>query len=614
MTRLHLDIETRSRVDLTSCGVYAYVNDPDFRILMCSWALDDDPVQNFTNIDEIHDIPGLFDPEVEKVAHNAQFERICFSRSLGLEGFWNPEDWLDTQALAAEAGYPLKLEKLAKALKVSEKDSAGTRLINLFSKPNSRTGEFVQPQDRPVQWREFIDYCNQDVITMRECLAKLPGWPTDLERQVWNTDQRINDRGILVDLELAALAVAANEENQVGFHAEMRELLDVENPNSVVQIKRGFAKLGLQLPNLRRETIEALLDHSDPLDPDHRRALELRLETSLVASDKYSAAIRSASPDSRYRGGLFFHGAHTGRWSSKGVQIQNPPKLTFTRVNPKTGKEEHDAAMENAAILDLHLGLGADPATLKKLVRAMFLGPFTVIDYASIEARILAWWAGEQWAVRAFEADRDIYVETANRMGGLTRAQGKIAVLALGYAGSEGSLRNMGYGAGMSREKVMELVYAWRRANPRIVRLWRTMESTFMSGGKVGVIEIDKIGQDRRVLLPSGRTLTYHNVRVGQGEHGQRILFSGPQGQTADTYGGRLTENIVQAISRDILAQALVRLESEGIPVVIHCHDEVVIDGIHDIESVSKIMCDVSWAEGLPLAAEGYYCSRYRKG
>lgn len=608
MTELWLDIETRARVDLRTCGVYAYTADPEFRILMCAFGLDDDEIQITTDIDEIHD---LVQQAIPKTAHNAQFERLSFSASLG-QRYWDPKDWRCTQAQAAEAGYPLKLEELAKKLGGEQKDSAGTRLINLFSKPNPRTGRFVTPEEKPEEWEQFKEYCIQDVVTMRDCSRKMPRL-SEFEQQIWETDQRINDRGVLADLELAERAIESDDINLAGYHAELQTMLGITNANSIPQLKKGLEKINLRLPDLQKDTIDEVLRRDPGLTDQQRRALWLRQETALVASDKYRAAVRSANDDCRYRGGFFFFGAHTGRWSSKGVQIQNLAKLAFTRIDPQTEKEIHDEAMENAAILDLLLGHQADALTLKKLVRAMFLGPFTVVDYASIEARILAWWAGEKWAVDAFRANRDIYTETANRMGGLTRAQGKIAVLALGYNGSKGSLRNMGYGEGMSDEKVMELVYAWRRANPKIVRLWKLVETAFINGGRVGIVEFVKKGKDREIHLPSGRIMHYRNVRMGQGEHGPRILFDS-RGRMADTYGGRLTENVVQAISRDILATALIRLDNEGYAPVIHVHDEAVLEGIHDIDLVAKLMCDVPWAEGLPLAAEGFHCERYRKG
>lgn len=599
---LWLDIETYSSVDLKKFGVYAYAASPDFEILMCAWSTElDGPTHIAVGWDEINAIPGLWDDDVVKEAQNAQFERVCFSNFLvpGTTEYLDPQYWMCTAAMGAEVGLPQSLEQMAKALGAEEKDSAGTRLINLFCKP--QRGKRVMPEDKPEQWEEFKAYCIQDVDTMKDIRRRVKGWPNELERQVYIVDQKINDRGLAVDLDLARVAIETDAKNQIAYREEMCTILEIDNAGSVQQIQKALAREKLVLPDLRQETVEKTLARTN-LNHVQRRALELRKETALVASKKFEAVVGAANADSRYRGGLKFFGAHTGRWSSKGVQIQNLPKETIDHPE--------------AAILDLHLGLGADALTLKALVRSLFVGPYTVVDYASIEARILAWIANEQWALDAFADKRDIYVETANRMGGLTRSQGKIAVLALGFAGSVGSLRGMGYGVGMSDEKVLELVYAWRRANPKIVRTWKQFESVFMSGGEIARVNVVKDGKDRAVVLPSGRPIVYRNVGLSQhgGQHGPRIMFDGAKGFRTDTYGGRLTENVVQAISRDILAQALLNLDEEGLDVVAHIHDEAVIEGTHDIEYVSKVMCDVSWAKGLPLDAEGFHCDRYMKG
>lgn len=615
MINLYCDIESYSSVDLKKFGAYAYSASPDFEILMCAWSIGNGPVEIAVGREEIEEIPGLRDPNVRKWAHNAPFERICFSRFFGLpEGEFLPvEEWEDSQALGAEAGLPKSLSKMARALGGEQKDEAGTRLINLFCKPVR--GKRLMPKDRPEQWQEFIDYCIQDVVTLKDIVRKLPDWPKD-ERRVFHVDQIINDRGVLIDLELAQMAVDVDAVNQTLYRTELCKLLEIENAGSVQQIMKGLEKIGLKLPNLQQETVEKALERPK-ITEDQRRALILRQETALVASAKYQAALGSAGSDGRYRGGLRFFGAHTGRWSAGGVQLQNPPKDLLTPKNSALSDEQArqvEQAAVAAAILDLRLGLGAEATQLKALVRAMYVGPYSVLDYAAIEARILAWWAREMWAVEAFLNKRDIYTETAKRMGGLTRQQGKIAVLALGYGGSVGSLRGMGYGVGMTDEKVLELVHAWRRANPKIVKLWRAFESLFMDGGRIGVIEVERHGKNRSIILPSGRPIIYNNVGLSEGAHGPRIMFDGAKGFRTDTYGGRLVENVVQAMSRDVLARALVNLEAEGLRSVFHVHDEVVIEGEHDLEQVAALMCDVPWAKGLPLDAEGFHCDRYMKG
>lgn len=619
MTKLHLDIETRSRIDLRRTGVYRYVKCPDWRILMCSWAIDDGPVSTVFSAEELLALPGLLDPDVAKVAHNAQFERVNFSELLHRRGklgpmeYLSPEDWHDTQALVAEWGYPQKLALAAKSIGGEQKDEAGTRLINLFSKPN-RQGKWNSPLTHPMEWLDFVAYCEQDVETMRSIddhIEKLGGWPTEMERRVFMADQRINDRGIAIDVSLAQKAEAAALENQSLQSARVTEITGMENPNSVPQWGAWLKKEGLKAANLREETVSKLL--GTDLTPKQREALELRLELALAASKKYGAALGAVLPDGRLRGTLKFFGAHTGRWAGRGTQVQNLPRATF----------DTDAEVE-AAILDLELDLGGDPQTLKKLVRPMFLHPTggTVVDYSSIEARVLAWEANETWALEAFEKGRDIYVETAERMGGLTRAQGKIAVLALGYNGAAGSLRAMAtdrddFINGKSDKQLMsDLVYPWRQANARIVKFWAEMEKGFRRGGPVGDhLFWEKDGMDRYLRLPSGRVIGYHDCGVTRQGDRERLWFRGTNGFRTDTYGGRLAENATQAIARDVMAEALVRLQDNGYHPVAHVHDEILVEGQHDVEEITRIMTvPPDWAYGLPIDGEGFTCERYKKG
>lgn len=601
---LYLDIETYSDVDLTKYGVYKYVESPNFEILMCAWAYDDDPIRVAIGREEIDAMPFWLDTDGLKVAHNAPFERICFSahEKMPPGQYLDPEPWEDTAAIAAECGYPRKLEDLAVALGAEEKDSAGTALINWFCKPD-RNGNRRMPEDHPEKWAMFLAYCVQDVATLRDVHRRLPGWPSQAERDTFIVDQRINDRGIKIDREMAAEAIRADEEGRASAGLELQTLLGIDNAGSVPQVTQGLANIGLELPNLRQETIELAL--SVPLPEPQRLALELRQQTALVAARKYSAALGSCSSDGRLRGQFRFFGAHTGRWSSRGVQIQNLPRVLLEQI------EEH--------ILDLLLGFNPGPEVLKGLVRSLFVGPFTVVDYSAIEARVLAWIAGEQWVLDAFRLHRDIYVETAKRMSTerrpLSRQQGKVAVLALGYQGGINSLRHMG--ADGTDEELTILRDAYRSANPKIKRIWTTMERAFVEGGKAGRLRVERVnrGRDRHLILPSGRPLVYHGVRVFGSGYEQRISFDDPKGFRAETYGGRLIENATQAVSRDILAEALVRLEDDGYPVVGHVHDEVIVDGEFDVEEISRIMCQQpTWGDDLPLAAEGFVTQRYRKG
>jgi DNA polymerase len=626
MTQLYVDIETYSSVDLKKSNVYRYTEAPDFEIMFAWWAVDDEPLQLALGAAAIADIPYLWDDDVTKVAHNAAFERICFSefirrREGGPEGYLPPEPWLDTMALASEAGYPKSLEQLAKVLGAEDKDTAGTRLINLFCKPN-RAGKRTMPEDKPVEWAQFLEYGRQDVVTLRDVHQRLPHWPTETERQVYLTDQRINDTGIPVDVEMAALAVATAEDNRMQDELEIMHLTGIENPGSNPQMLAWFKSVGLEIPNLQAATVTEMLARPDTDDVAptalQRRVLELRQELALVAAKKYSAALDRVNADGRLRGSFQFFGAHTGRWAGRGVQLQNLPSATL-------GDEDDDEqAIETAiaaGVLDLKMGMGASAHTLKALVRAMFTGPFTVVDYAAIEARVVAWLAGEQWALGAFADGRDIYVETAERMGGLTRKEGKVAVLALGYNGGVNSLRVMG--AEGDDKKLQFLVTQWRDANRAIVGLWADMNEAFIAGDMaVGDhMYIEKDGADRLVRLPSGRAVVYHDLKARWKDtpFGRRrvISFADPKGPgfRTDTYGGKLCENVTQAVARDILAEALVRLQQRGYPVVGHVHDELLVLGQYPVAEICNIMTEKpAWAAGLPLDGAGFNCARYRKG
>lgn len=619
MTRLYIDIETRSRTDV-KMGVYRYAADPDFEILMAAWSLDGGETQVALGREQIEAIPGLLDPAVQKVAHNAAFERVCFSRFFGMPvgRYLPPEQWDDTMALAAEHGYPQSLDALAKALGAEEKDTAGTRLINRFCVPN-RAGGFYGPSDYPDEWRAFVEYCRQDVDTLVDVARRVGTWPPG-EWELFCTDQHINDRGIALDRRLAETAVDAAELNAMEQELEMMALTGVENVNSLPQLLEWFKSVGHPLPNLRAETVEQKLKDLRAAPDgaeDVIRALELRQDLALVASKKFLSALGSVGEDDRLRGAFRFFGAHTGRWAGRGTQLHNLPRAQL----------DTEADTERV-IGTLHGGGRASSYELKALVRALFTGPFVVSDYSAIEARVVAWLAGEQWVLDAFEAGRDIYVETAGRMFDLEgeaararRRDGKVAVLALGYNGGIGSLRVMGADGSDSRLK--GLVDRWRKTNPAIVEMWSQMDSLFYSGGRLssGLIQVEREGRDRYVRLPSGRAITYHGVasRLENGPYGprRRLTFRDPRKNwtRVDTYGGRLTENVTQAVARDVLGVALGELLQRGYSVVGHVHDEVLVEGgPEDLDDVVDAMCTKpAWAAGLPIAAEAFTTHRYRK-
>ena len=628
-----LDIETFSRVDLKNSSVYRYVEDPDFQILMLSYAVGwDAPVQSTTNPDRIREIARLAeDPNYTIWAHNANFERICFSAVLGYAvgygEYLSPENFEDTQALAAEWGYPQRLDRLALALGGEQKDEAGTRLINLFSKPN-RAGERILPEDRPEEWQEFLDYCDQDVVTLRDVASRLRGWPTDSEREVWIADQYINDYGIDVDVELAEIAVDESGTNRIEQELEISSLTGILNPNSTQQLLSWFTSSGLEIPDMKAATVRGFLARED-LTSTQRRVLELRQDLALTASSKYIAALNRVNSDRRLRGSFQFFGAHTGRWAGRGVQLQNLPSASLPILDDE-GQELDDPTNDQinrsieSNILDLKMGNGADANTLKSLIRPMFRGPIAVVDYAAIEARVLAWLAGETWALEAFQAGRDIYVETAERMGGLTRDEGKVAVLALGYNGGIGSLRSMN--AKGSDEKLQMYVNQWRGTNQEIVDFWPSTEMAFRNGNtQLGEhVYIERGGDsERRIVLPSGRGISYHRVgtkwgTTPWGSPVRQLSFTDARNypRRLDTYGGRLTENITQAVARDVLAAAVLRVRGAGYRVVGHVHDEILVEASTDdeLDEITQlIITPEPWMDGLPIAAEGFIAPRYRK-
>lgn len=630
--RLWVDIETRSTVDLRNTTPYRYVEDPQFRILIGGWSTTGEKVEMSYSQDEILDVPELRDSSVLKVAHNAAFERVCFSRAYGLPTgrYLPPEEWHDTQAIAGEMGYPQSLEGLAVALGAEKKDSAGTALINLFCKPN-RKGGWNGPDTHPLKWLDFVDYCQQDVYTLIDVDRRMGWWTSEMERLVYLADQRINDTGFKIDVDLARSAMKAAERNQAAQEEEVRAMTGLENPGSQPQMMKWCRSVGLKNPDLRKETVAYLLEQD--LHPDVRRVLELRQELALAAPKKFSSALGSLSSDGRLRGTIRFFGAHTGRWAGRGTQPHNLPRAQFETRDPFTGKKEFDELGQNQAILDLLMGEDVDTHSLKALVRSMFLGPLTVVDYAAIEARVVAWLAGEEWALQAFREGRDIYVETAERMSTpgkqLDRFQGKVAVLALGYNGAVGSLRAMG--AGGSDDDLARLVHQWRKANPRICRLWADLQNAFGDTGPVGehlyiTDSKDELGRAVHIHLPSGRAITYHAVkweryrvtdpRTGRPVNKEGWRFRNPARpyNRIGTYGGRLTENVTQAVARDILAEALVRLVDEGHRVVGHVHDEAIVEG-EELDEVERLMVrSPSWAKGLPIDGEGFVTARYRKG
>lgn len=650
---LWIDLETRSSYPLTGpqrVTPYVYVESPDWAILCASWAVGSGEVHDAVGHEEILEIPGLLDNKVVKVAHNAQFERVNLSRLAGLPvgEYLNPASFVDTQAIAANYGFRRSLAGFAEQQDGEQKDEAGTRLINLFCKPD-RKGVFATADSHPDEWEAFVRYCNQDVVTMRDAARRLGlGFPTDMERRVFETDQKVSDRGVLIDTGLSVAAQKAFEENRSEAIGEMNRITGLENANSVAQLGPWLKHVkGLPVPpsakgeySLASGAVDKLLETAT--DPESVRVLRLRQESAAASVAKFAATSRNTNGDSRIRGTLRYGGAHTLRWAGSGPQLHNLPKDRFEKIIDDEAVFDEEA--QTAAIDTLMSGGSVPTADLKKLVRAQLVGPFVVVDYSNIEGRVLAWLDGEQWVLDAVTEGRDIYVETAAQMGpNFTRQQGKVTVLACGYGGGGNAILKMGGEAllddpdSMSHEEKVEalkpLAYQWRAANAKAPLFWSACERAFEFGGAINDnIDVEVRGNSRYIWLPSGRALGYHNVRRGwfqpRGEDGKpvgsprrQMLFDNPSpkgngSRTNHTFGGRLAENIVQAVARDVLAEAIVRLEDAGKRVVAHVHDEILVERVdgETVEEVASIMETLpTWAAGLPVASAGHVCERYHK-
>jgi DNA polymerase len=628
VTLAFIDFETYSCTDLKKSGAYRYVEDPTFEVLMLAISLDGGPVESYVGEQRILEVlrPLLARDDVRFVAHNANFERIVMSALLGMPvgTYLHPRKFICTAVLAAEYSLPRSLDKLGETLGGARKDSAGTRLINLFSKPYRR--KRVLPEDRPEEWLEFIAYCVQDVYTLIDVFRRLPKkWPTDVERPLWEANELLNDRGVKIDVAMVAAAVFAGDELKARLMAESKEITGLANPNSTQQLHGWLAERGAPLENLQKETVETALELNDEMPDDVRRVLEIRLETSLASLKKFEAALRGVNDDDRLRGHIRFFAAHTGRFGGTGVQTQNLTREILAAVKAYflDCKEREVEPLQSdidkvvqGEVDRLIAGEGEITSEfLKGLIRPMFVGPFTGVDFSAIEARVIAWLAHEKWVLDAFAEGRDIYVETANRLGeGYTRQQGKVAVLALGFGGGEGALLRMG--AEGTSEELQIIKRLWRTTNPAIVRFWRACELGFKQGGKAGRITFRKFGKDMHAILPSGRALIYRDVRVFHDPiEGERLTYMDPKGYRADTWGGSIAENVTQAVARDVLAESMVRMTERGYPIVLHVHDEIVLDGLYDVNDVADQMCEMEpWMAGLPLAAEGSQMNRYQKG
>ena len=655
--RLFVDLETFSSVDISSAGAFKYTEAPDFEILLVAYAWDDDPVRvidltpfKYNGIALgrrngktalvsvwVDILEALRDPSIIKVAHNSAFERAAFSRYLGRD--LPPEEWEDTMILAAYNGLPLSLDGAGAALGLrAQKIKEGTALINYFCKPCKPTKANGQrtrnlPEHAPDKWARFVEYCRRDVEVAQAIYARLSSFPvTPFERRIWALDARINERGVMVDLELARAAVAVDEAFTAELRAEMQKLTGLENPNSIQQLKGWLEGLGLFTDSLDKEAVAGLLSQTS--DPTVLRVLRLRQMLGKTSTTKYGTMLAAAGSDQRMRGLTQYYGAgRTGRWAGRLVQLQNLPQNHLDAI----GSVRELLRARDLETLELFFGDVSD--VLSQLIRTALVArpghTFLVADFAAIEARVIAWMAGEQWRQDVFASGGDIYCSSASQMfkvpvekhgvNGHLRQKGKIAELACGYGGGVNAMLNFGADKmGLTEAEMQAIVNQWRAASPTIPKFWRDAEKAatlaLQNPGKTyrlpcGV-KYRKDADALRCILPSGRQLSYWGARLENGS----IVYMGQGSQGGwmkkDTWGGKLVENIVQAVARDCLAVSMDRLDAAGFAICFHVHDEVVAEAPEGArwEDMAAIMGQpIDWAPGLLLRADGYETPFYMK-
>jgi DNA polymerase len=677
MRSLYIDIETYSSVDLKECGVYKYAQSPDFEILLFGYAFDEAPVCVIDMTGKTRPFQGLpddllkalKDPEIVKIAYNANFERVCLNAVLV-----PAEQWECLAVTAAELGLPKILEKVLEVTGQPEdkqKLKAGKGLINYFCRPHERrrpenaltlfsASERMRPEDDPARWQKFIEYNRRDVEAeraLRKSLARF--FIPETERRLWALDQRINDRGVGADLAMADNAVIMNAALKAELREKAKALMGaggrsaasgLDNPGSIPQIKKWIKQeTGVDIPSLKKDRLEAV--KSELNNENVKKFLELRAGLAKTSIGKYGAILRAACADGRLRGLTQFYGANrTGRWAGRLVQLQNLPAAY--------AEDSHLAReLVQKGSRELLEALYGEPTeVLAALIRSAFIPQagyrFVCADFKAIEARVLAWLAGEAWRLQVFKSKGKIYEASAERMfnlpaasvkkGDAVRQKGKIAELALGYGGGTGALKKMGaLGMGLKEDELQPLAASWRDANPNIVKFWHCTEEEArraISGKPEPLLKrltgtetaFYKDGPLLRVKLPSGRSLSYVSPKLkavpagGGRQPGLRIMYSGiiKSGGWGEqeTYGAKLVENLVQAIARDCLAAALTEIEEAGWPVVFHVHDEIICEVPEsEAEKALAAMLEIMarplrWAPGLPLAAEGFICDFYRKG
>lgn len=661
---MNVDIETYSSVDIAKAGAYAYAESPDFEILLIGYRIDGGSVKvidlksgtsheraaSSKDMEEFYN--ALQNPDYIKTAYNANFERTCFAAYLKKP--MPPEQWRCTAVHAATLGLPGNLAGVGAALGLPEdkqKDKIGKSLISYFCKPcrptkanGGRTRNL--PEHDPEKWVQFIEYNRQDVITesaVRDKVAKyqIP----ESEQRLWELDQKMNDEGICLDMDLAKKIIRYDEVYHDRLIDEARSLTGLENPNSLTQLKAWYLRqYNLQVSSITKDSIpgimEQLKEMADICDTDPGiRMLEIRRELGKTSTKKYAAMAQAVCKDSRLRGILQFYGANrTGRWAGRIVQVHNLPqnKIPDLELARSLVKEER--------FEDLELLFGGVPFVFSQLIRTAFIPSkgcrFVVSDFSAIEARVIAWLADEEWRLEVFRTHGRIYEASASQMfhvpiesikkGSKLRQQGKVAELALGYGGSFGAIKSMDKSGSIPDEEIPMLVQNWRKANLKICKFWRTVESA----AKTSIQEHRSIRIRHGlffsytngilfITLPSGRKLAYYDARIEEHEGKESITYAGVEQNTKrwgglETWGGKLAENIVQAVARDCLAETIKKVTESGYCIVMHVHDEIIADvPVEDTDALERITdimrISPSWGQGLPLKGDGYETDFYKK-
>ncbi len=657
MSRMSVDIETYSSIDLTKSGVYRYVEAPDFDILLIGFSVDGGPVEvidctdRHNNYEEERKMvqfkKRLYDPECIKQAFNANFERTCLAKWLGKE--MPPREWRCTMIKCLTMGLPGNLAGAGVALGLPEeqlKDPQGKALIQYFSKPCKPTrvnGQRTRnlPEHAPDKWKLYIEYNRQDVVTEMAIDSMLSIYKTtETEQELWNLDQEMNDQGVRIDVDMVDKIVNYDAVRKEELQREAQEITGLNNPNSLAQMKKWLDDQGMPMTSVTKDTIAAAL--SLQYIPDNvRRVLEIRTALGKTSTAKYSTMLDAVCDDHRLRGILQFYGANrSGRWAGRLVQTHNLARNSLPDL---------DLARELAAEGDfdtMQTLFGETAFVFSELVRTAFIPSegcrFVVSDFSAIEARVISWIAGEEWRLEAFRAGKDIYCETASQMykvpvvkhgeNGELRQKGKVAELACGYQGGVGAMKRMDREGSIPEEELQAVVDSWRAANPKVVKLWRLCEIAVRTAIEEHRtvrlqhgLEFSYINHNLFIKLPGGRKLCYWDTKLKMDPRDGRehIVYMGVNQETkqwgeTETYGGKLVENIVQATARDCLAVAMTRVSKLGYKIVMHVHDEMIVDvPVEDTEALDVINAcmaePIDWAPGLPLKGDGYETTFYKK-